>query len=373
MIERLLEYKNKCTVLKQIQSIKALRYRRINWLQSILTVIVSGFITFIGFTGANSVYEYIRKLFPGSSIDVQTIEMVYNFLVFTLFIMVILHLVFRYNDKQNNSERAISLLSSLINEIDDLLEKEESQYPISRISDKYELIIQMISPNTDREYMKAKKRIVQKKKEKKAVAERLRLFTLSKAEQELYLIKIIQSNRVVERVLDVLKQQNSELYLGGGVVRNLVWDHLHHYSHMTKIDDIDVIYYDNQNNTKDHDTDIENDLKAKMPEYIWSVKNQARMSSINDDEPYASLTDAIIRWPETASALLVKKEKDGNYTIIAPFGFDDLFSLVVRPTPRFITKLDKYQKRIKAHRWKEKWSRLRILYMEESLVKNINK
>lgn len=370
MIERLLEYRNKCEVLKQIQSNKALRYRRINLFQNILTVLVSGFITFIGFSGADTVYKYIHKLFANASIDIETIRMFYNLFVFILFIVVIFHLVFHFSEKQSSAERAVSLLSSLINEIDDLIEKEESAFLISSISNKYELIIQIIPSNTDREYVKAKRSICKKKKSKKGIVDKISLFALSRAEQESFLIKIIKSSNTTEKILEVLREQNSELYLGGGVVRNLVWDHMHNYSQITKIDDIDVIYFDKQDITEEHDNDIENTLKTKIKEYKWSVKNQARMASINGDAPYESLAEAVTKWPETASALLVKKEKDDSYTIIAPFGFDDLFSLVVRPTPRFISKIDKYQQRVNEHKWKEKWNRLRILYMEESLIEN---
>lgn len=363
MTERLLDYKNKCKVLKQIQSNKALFFRRVNNIQNFITVLVSGFITFIGFSGLDEIKNYF--LLFGKEIEVSTIQMGYNILVFLLFIIVIFHMVFRFNDKQVEAEKAISLLSGLINEIDDLMDNIHSYHTVPSISDKYLLIIQIIPSNTDREYLKAKKNLDKKTKAGKII-EKHSLFTLSRQEQEDYIIKLVRDNRTVQNILKNLKRQDEELYLGGGVIRNLVWDDLHNYQEMTQIDDIDVIYFDEQNKTKDHDVVLEKKLKAVMPNFKWSVKNQARMHTINNDEPYNSLHEAISKWPETASAMLIKEDADGKYIIIAPFGFDDLFRLIVQPTPHFMGQLERYRKRVLEHNWQSKWSKLKILYMEQS-------
>lgn len=42
-----------------------------------------------------------------------------------------------------------------------------------------------------------------------------------------------------------------------------------------------MIYFDDQNKTKDQDLAIEKKLRAAMPNFKWSVKNQARMNVIN--------------------------------------------------------------------------------------------
>lgn len=364
MTDRLLDYKNKCKVLKQIQSNKALFYRRVNSIQNFITVFVSGFITFIGFSGFEQIQSYIQLLFKNHEIKTETIQMGYNFSVFILFIIVIFHMVFRFNDKQAEAEKAISLLSGLINEIDDVLEGTQPYYAVSSITDKYLLIIQMVPSNTDKEYLKAKKSLDEKTKAVRVV-EKHSLFTLSTQEQEKYIIKLVKRNHTVQGILKTLQKIDKELYLGGGVIRNIVWDDLHNYHEMTPIDDIDVIYFDDQNKTKDHDLAIEKKLKAAMPNFKWSVKNQARMNTINNDEPYSSLYEAISKWPETASAMLIREDVDGKYIVLAPFGFDDLFRLIVQPTPHFMGKINRYRQRILEHNWQEKWSKLKILYIDQ--------
>jgi len=93
-------------------------------------------------------------------------------------------------------------------------------------------------------------------------------------------------------------------------------------------------------------------------------KNQARMHLINNDVKYTSLDDAVSKWPETVSAILVRKDKNGNYLFISPFNYDDLFRLIVQPTPHFKTKIDKYRERVTAKQWDKKWTNLKILYMD---------
>ena len=64
MIDRLNEYKHKCKVLRQINSDKALLYKRINSILDFMTIFVSAFITFIGFSGNEKILSYILFLFP---------------------------------------------------------------------------------------------------------------------------------------------------------------------------------------------------------------------------------------------------------------------------------------------------------------------
>ncbi|AFA49868.1 nucleotidyltransferase family protein [Acetobacterium woodii] len=341
MRERLQNYKHKCNVLKQIQSNKALFNRRLNNIQNFITVFVSAFITFIGFSGVDKIKEYIELVFVDRLVDINNIQMIYNILVFVLFLVVIFHLVFQFNSKQTDAEKAVSLLSSLINEIDDLLGNTRIQSNnnlVETIRYKYVTITQIIPSNTDREFLKAKKSLDRKVKDVKII-ERQNLINLTNKEQEEYILKLIENNSVVNKILDVLKEQNEDLYLGGGVIRNIVWDELHNYTEMTPIEDVDVIYFDKLSCTKERDIAIENSLRSIIPNLKWSVKNQARMHTINNDEPYNSLQDAVLKWPETVSAILLRKGKDERYKFIAPFNFDDLFRLIVQPTPHFINKL----------------------------------
>ena len=369
MFERLNEYEHKCSVLKQIQSNKALMYKRINNIQNFLTVVISALITFIGFSGMENIRKYILMLFPKIIITADSIEMAYNLSVFLLFIITICHLVFQFNDKQSSAEKAIWLLSSLINEIHDVKENVRaipSEDYLESIGNRYNVITQVIPSNTDREYKRARKNLKDKlnTKDKSSPGN---LILLSDKEKEDYIVNLIEKNPLIKDILNALYKQGKNLYLGGGVIRNLVWDNLHGYKYMTPLDDVDVIYYDTMHTTKADDVAIENQLGEALPNYKWSVKNQARMHIHNGDTPYTSLADAVSKWPETVSAMAVKLDSNGSYEFVSPYKYDDLFRMIVRPTPYCMCKLSRYRERIKNKNWKKQWQKLEILYLDEQV------
>lgn len=369
MFERLNEYEHKCLVLKQIQSNKALMYRRVNYVQNFLTVVVSALITFIGFSGMDNIKEYILMLFPNVNVTSNSIEMAYNLSVFLLFLITICHLVFQFNDKQASAEKAIWLLSSLINEIHDVKENiriTPSEEYLESIGNRYNVITQVIPSNTDSEYKKARKNL-EKKLNTKSKLPIGNLLLLSDKEKEEYIVNLIEKNALVQDILNALYKQGKDLYLGGGVIRNLVWDNLHGYRHMTPLEDVDVIYFNPIHAAKSDDVIIEEQLGEALPNYNWSVKNQARMHTHNNDTPYVSLEDAVSKWTETVSAMAVKWDGNGSYEFVSPFKYDDLFRMIVRPTPYYMSKLDRYRERIKNKNWKKQWNKLEILYLDEQI------
>lgn len=363
MYNRLNEYHHKCDVLKQIQSEKALFYRRINNFQNFLVVIVSALITFIGFSGIESIQQYVI-LMSGITLNLDKIQLIYNLSVFVLFAVTIFHLVFQFGAKQTQAEKAVWVLANLINEI--ATESSKTFNPqiesfLLSVEYKYNIITQTIPANTDKDYKKAKKKLSQKDNKQKS---EFNFPIIDSVSQKKYILNIIEKNHTVSEILSILSEQSEDLYLGGGIIRNLVWDDLHGYSEMTPIEDIDVIYFNNLCTSKEDDLRIEEHLKKVLPNYTWSVKNQARMHIPNGDEPYLSLNDAVSKWPEIASAILLKRNKDGTYTFVAPFEFEDLFRLIVRPTPHFMGKLSQYQMRVRNKKWNTIWDKLILLYLE---------
>ncbi len=359
-MQRMLKYRNKCCVMRQIQSNRAQCYKRINGAMNVCTIIVTGTITFIGFSGVESISKYI-ELFFGKTISSDIILLSYNLSVFFLFLLTILHMVFNFTGKQSEAERAVASYAELINEIDDLIDAGKAS-SVKEIAAKY-MIITQNKQNTDKEYIKAKEDLAKKETDKKNVTYTSVLLE-TRDRQEEYLKKLFEEDDFIQSALKLVlsKEHNGvRLYIGGGIIRDRVWDRLVNHEVHTQIKDIDVIYYDKIRKEKHFDEELEADLTEQMPNQKWSVKNQARMHEINNDEEYASLEDAISKWPETASAILVRKGKEGMYELIAPFGYDDLLRMIVRPTPHYESKLDKYVKRIEEHNWKEKWNNLIVL------------
>lgn len=166
--------------------------------------------------------------------------------------------------------------------------------------------------------------------------------------------------------MDVLRRVQAldlpDCWAAAGFVRNGVWDHLHRRPPALPAGDVDVIWFDAAAPCPDRDAALEATLRLHDPHIAWSVKNQARMHARNGDQPYRSAIDAMRHWPETATAVGVRLGQGGSIEVAAPFGLEDLFALVVRPTPRFAAdKHPLYAARLRAKQWHVHWPGLHFL------------
>ncbi|WP_239616794.1 nucleotidyltransferase family protein [Cohnella mopanensis] len=172
------------------------------------------------------------------------------------------------------------------------------------------------------------------------------------------LIRILSTHPNIQRDLELVTSLNlPNAYIAAGYIRNYVWDYLHNNTNITALNDIDVIYYEQKDLSEETERRYESQLKTKIGEYNWSVKNQARMHLRNNEEPYLSVEDAMKRWPETVTAIGVTLDPDHNLSIIAPHGLDDLFSLTIRRSPNFQDR-DYYIARVKSKKWMSNWPKL---------------
>lgn len=152
-----------------------------------------------------------------------------------------------------------------------------------------------------------------------------------------------------------------DCWVGAGFVRDAVWDHLHGHANGRVTGDIDVIWFDAARPIAEADRAIERRLRELSPALDWSVKNQARMHVRNGDRAYRSAADAIGNWPETATAVAVRIDDDGDIEVNAPFGLDDLFALRLRPTRQFaVERRAVFQQRLAEKRWLERYPLLRV-------------
>lgn len=153
-----------------------------------------------------------------------------------------------------------------------------------------------------------------------------------------------------------------DCWVAAGFVRSAVWDRQHKRTHSPLPTDIDVIWFDETLDDPAIDIGIETHLLCLDSSLNWSVKNQARMHVRNNDRPYASATDAMMAWPETATAVAVRLGMDDVIEVAAPLGLDDLFNLVVRPTARFeMEKKPIYVARVRSKNWLTTWPNLSIV------------
>lgn len=164
------------------------------------------------------------------------------------------------------------------------------------------------------------------------------------------------------QVLRLVKELDlPDCWVAAGFVRSCVWDYLHQRSPSPLPYDIDVIWHDPLQATRERDILLESMLKARDDALGWSVKNQARMHERNADFPYASACDAMRHWPETATAVGVRLNDQATIEVNAPFGLNDLFKLIVQPTERFLAgKQAVYADRIRSKNWQVTWPKLSI-------------
>jgi hypothetical protein len=148
--------------------------------------------------------------------------------------------------------------------------------------------------------------------------------------------------------------------IAAGFVRNRVWDHLHGISPPREPADIDVLYYDKADLSRETERAFEARLAALLPA-PWQVRNQARMHIAKNLPQHMSSSDSMTFWLETVTAVGVRLEADDTLTVVAPLGTDDLLGLCCRPTAFGRTRRPEYEARIAAKGWRTLWPKVRFL------------
>lgn len=174
-------------------------------------------------------------------------------------------------------------------------------------------------------------------------------------------IAVLRADPLRWRLLGAVSELNlPDGWIGAGFVRNAIWDHLHDRAPSAPKGDVDVIWHDPLCASEAEDRRYEAALRAVEPGIAWSVKNQARMHCRNGDEPYVSATDAMRYWPETATAVAVRRTHSDGCEVAAPLGLDDLTQLILRPTRRFANaKRHIFDERVRSKEWMKTWPLLR--------------
>ncbi|PTO90807.1 nucleotidyltransferase family protein [Vibrio splendidus] len=173
------------------------------------------------------------------------------------------------------------------------------------------------------------------------------------------IVTLIKQDPLRMQVLDCVAQLDlPQCYVAAGFVRNLVWDHLHDFDSPTPLNDIDVIYFDPIDTSYESELRYEAQLKQRLPELNWQVRNQACMHTRNGDEPYQGSLDAMSYWPEKETAVAVKQSLNGDIECISSFGLDSLFDLQITPNPK--RNRDIFDQRVQSKNWLTQWSKLTI-------------
>lgn len=176
-----------------------------------------------------------------------------------------------------------------------------------------------------------------------------------------------------EWMMEILKTVRSlklpDSWVGGGFIRSKVWDHLHGYKNPTSLPDVDVIYFDPDDFSKDEmnisstkmEKGHEESLMAIVPTVSWEVVNQARMHLFHNCPAYKNSSDALKDWVETATCIAIKVNNDNSLSLSAPWGIGDLTNLILRPANKNKERVKEFHRRIEAKGWLKKWPKLKVI------------
>lgn len=177
--------------------------------------------------------------------------------------------------------------------------------------------------------------------------------------------EIILKNNVLKTILERLEGYGLDnYYVAAGAINQTVFNYYHNNSMNYLIDDYDIVYYDEDLSYEKEDKIIkEINLLCKDLNVSLDIKNQARVHLWFKNkfgysiEPNKSVEDAISKWGSTVTCIGVRL-KNNELTIFAPYGLNDLFSLIIRPNKENFIKKG-YEE--KTRKWKQNWPKLTII------------
>ncbi len=155
-----------------------------------------------------------------------------------------------------------------------------------------------------------------------------------------------------------------DAWLGAGTIFQNVWNVLHGYELNTYIKDIDILYWDDS----DLSWQSENRYMSALTETLtditipFDVKNVARIHLWYEERfgipksEYLSVEESIATWP-VIGACMAMRLKDGKLEFIAPYGFQDMFTLRVRPNKVLVNQTIYENKALK---WQAQWPMLSV-------------
>jgi len=146
---------------------------------------------------------------------------------------------------------------------------------------------------------------------------------------------IIRSDPDLMRLLAYLQRTALPQWrIVSGCLYQTVWNVLTNRPRGTGIQDIDVIYFDAEDLSWEAEDAVIQCVTTGDP---LQIRNQARVHLWYEQHfgvpcaPLSSADESLTRYPVIVQAVGARLEDDGRLDIVAPFGLDDLFAMVMRP------------------------------------------
>ena len=198
----------------------------------------------------------------------------------------------------------------------------------------------------------------------------LNVWTFNEESMKGQLEEILNRNKTLMEILKRLEKYQKEdsnfknYYVGAGAINQTVFNYFHRYPIDQNISDYDIVYYDKDTSYEQEDKIIKKiESSLKDLNIKTDIKNECRVpiwkkEKYNQEiKPYLSVEDAISRRITTITCIGVRLE-EGKLKIYAPYGLEDLFSLIIRPVKKDAT-LKVYEEKVK--KWQQKWPKLTII------------
>ena len=180
-------------------------------------------------------------------------------------------------------------------------------------------------------------------------------------------VDIVLGNETVPALTDRLAElELPDSYVAAGCLCQTVWNHISGFPPSHGIIDYDVFYCDLSDlSWEGEDRAIRRCAAAFADLGVdVQVRNQARVHLWYPEKfgvphrPLHSTGEGIDGFLTRCSAHGLRKSVGRGYDVYAPFGFDDVFEMVVRPN--YVHDLPQ-QYREKADRWQRTWPRITVM------------
>lgn len=183
------------------------------------------------------------------------------------------------------------------------------------------------------------------------------------------IISIIKQNRDLMAILDYIETLNlPNFYIAAGSIFQTVWNYYDNKPLNYGIKDIDIIYYDGKNLSKEKEQELEDNIQNFFTElgynYKFDVHNEARMhlwkkeNENKEINQYKNSEDAIDKWIATVHAIGITKENE-EIKVYAPYGLSDIFSRIIRPIKHKANSKELYDKKVSS--WQKRFENLNII------------
>lgn len=176
---------------------------------------------------------------------------------------------------------------------------------------------------------------------------------------------LILEQHMIMSILNTLQSVEPSAYIAAGIIRNTVWAHLHGVEYDLNGTEVDVIYHDaDEDQQRAHQ--LTSVMNTQFPTIDWDVTNQATVHHWYQKDhgeriaPLQSIEHALSMWPETATAVAMRLNQEGQLDIVSPFGLRDLFELKLRWNPRLVSHAG-FIKRLNEKKFLQRWSKLRLI------------